>query len=54
MRWFPDAPRKSGATGSLMEHEMYVPSNTHGPLIYFSCKDISEELNRVKKIPMIK
>lgn len=47
MGWFPMAPDKSGATGSLVQHEMYTPSDTHGPLIYFSCKDIALELGRV-------
>lgn len=48
MGWFPNAPGKSGATGSLVKHEMYVPSTTHGPLIYFSCKDVADELSRVE------
>lgn len=48
MGWFPNAPGKSGATGSLVLHEMYVPSTTHGPLIYFSCKNVADELNRVE------
>lgn len=48
MGWFPMAPDKSGATGSLVQHEMYTPSDTHGPLIYFSCADVSNELGRVE------
>ena len=48
MGWFPSAPEKSGATGSLVQHEMYSPSATHGPLIYFSCKDVANELSRVE------
>lgn len=48
MGWFPNDPEKSGATGSLVLHEMYKPSMTDGPLIYFSCKDIAAELSRVE------
>ena len=48
MGWFPDAPGKSGASGSLVKHEMYAPSATHGPLIYFACKDLAVELGRVE------
>ena len=47
MGWFPNAPNKTGTTGSLVKHEKYIPSDTAGPLIYFSCKDISTELSRV-------
>lgn len=48
MGWFPNAPDKSGATGSLMQHEMYKPSTTDGALLYFSCKDVAVELSRVE------
>lgn len=48
MGWFPNNPEKSGATGSLILHEMYKPSKTEGPLIYFSCKDVDNELSRVE------
>lgn len=48
MGWFPNDAEKSGATGSLVQHEMYKPSLTDGPLIYFSCKDIVTELGRVE------
>jgi hypothetical protein len=47
MGWFPMNPDKPGATGSLVQHSMYAPSETHGTLIYFSCKDVAEELSRV-------
>lgn len=47
MGWFPDAPGKSGASGSLVQHEMYSASPTHGPLIYFSSADVEVELGRV-------
>ena len=48
MGWFPYAPKKSGASGSLVEQEMYSPSATHGPLVYFSCEDVANELSRVE------
>ena len=47
MGWFPSAPGKSGAMGSLVQHSSYIPSDTKGPILYFSCKDLSSELNRV-------
>ena len=47
MGWFPSAPGKSGAMGSLVKHDLYIPSDTKGPVLYFSCKDLSNELNRV-------
>ena len=50
MGWFPNDSEKSGATGSLVKHEMYIPSMTDGPLIYFSCKDVSNELSRVEGV----
>lgn len=49
MGWFPYAQGKEGAPGSLVQHrEAYKPSETHGPVIYFSCKDLQEELDRVE------
>ncbi|NNK75911.1 MAG: VOC family protein [Maribacter sp.] len=48
MGWFPDAPGKKGASGSLVKHDMYKPSATDGPLIYLTCPDLSDELNRVE------
>ena len=50
MGWFPMDPDKPGATGSLVQHKMYVPSETHGPLIYFSCTDLAIELGRVASV----
>ncbi len=49
MGWFPNDPEKKGAKGSLVQHEMYRPSATDGPLVYFSCKDVSLELSRVEE-----
>lgn len=48
MGWFPDAPGKKGASGSLVKHETYTPSTTDGPLIYFTCPDLNNELSRVE------
>ena len=31
----------------MVKHEMYTPSLTDGVLIYFSCKDVNNELKRV-------
>ncbi|MEK6155647.1 VOC family protein [Flavobacteriaceae bacterium 3-367] len=47
MGWFPHAEDKPGASGSLVQHEMYTPSVTDGPLIYFSSVDVNVELGRV-------
>lgn len=47
MGWFPMAPDKMGATGSLVQHEMYEPSDKAGALLYFSCADVATELGRV-------
>tara|TARA_R110002167_G_scaffold143481_18_gene332831 strand:- start:871 stop:1248 length:378 start_codon:yes stop_codon:yes gene_type:complete len=48
MGWFPHEPEKSGAPGSLVKHEMYIPSDKAGALLYFSCIDVSVELGRVE------
>ena len=48
MGWFPVDHTKSGSTGSLVQHEMYKPSDTHGVLIYFECIDLANELSRVE------
>ncbi|MEN8788401.1 MAG: VOC family protein [Flavobacteriaceae bacterium] len=47
MGWFPPPKSENGATGSLVQHEMYQPSESHGVLIYFSCSDVDIELGRV-------
>lgn len=49
MGWFPDNGDKPGASGSLVKHEMYQPSQTHGPLIYFTSVDVTNELGRVEE-----
>ncbi len=48
MGWFPGDPSKSGSSGSLVQHQMYTPSDEKGALIYFSCEDLANELSRVE------
>ena len=48
MGWFPFAEGKPGASGSLVQHESYQPSDTHGSVVYFSCLDVNNELGRVE------
>ncbi len=49
MGWFPFAPGKEGASGSLVKHpEAYRPSDTHGTVVYFSSADVQNELDRVE------
>ncbi|MGI9546687.1 MAG: VOC family protein [Flavobacteriaceae bacterium] len=48
MGWFPYSEDQKGASGSLVKHEMYKPSDTHGSLIYFSSPDVNGELERVE------
>lgn len=48
MGWFPFAEGKPGASGSLVQHETYKPSTTHGSVVYFSCRDLATELGRVE------
>lgn len=48
MGWFPFDPQKSGATGSLIKNKSYTPSHD-GTLVYFTCEDLQNELNRVEK-----
>ena len=47
MGWFPGVQGKPGSPGSLVKHEMYTPSNSKGPLLYFSCKDLTNEMSRI-------
>lgn len=48
MGWFPFAEGKSGASGSLIQHEAYEPSDAKGVLIYFSSADVNIEMDRVE------
>ena len=47
MGFFPGDVSKSGATGSLMQHESYTPSH-QGTLVYLACEDLKHELSRVE------
>ena len=47
MGWFPMAPDKKGITGSLVQHESYIPSATDGAVLYFSCADVANELGKI-------
>jgi len=49
MGWFPNVPGKPGASGSLMKHKAYIPSATHGALLYFSPTYITSVLQKVEK-----
>ncbi len=49
MGWFPWAEGKTGASGSLVLHEeSYTPSDTAGVLVYFSSKDVADEIGRIE------
>ncbi len=47
MGWFPWAEGKTGASGSLVQHEEYIPSISHGVLVYFSSEDVAVTLARI-------
>ena len=48
MGWFPFDPKKPGISGSLVKNETYRPSETHGPVVYFSSDDIENTLKKVE------
>ena len=39
--------------GSLVKHPTYIPSDTKGAVLYFSCKDLSDELSRVEEAAIL-
>lgn len=52
MAWFPSFHEGVGAMGTLIRHqEFYFPSETHGPLIYFTAfsGDLAIEMDRVEQ-----
>ncbi|QBA64424.1 VOC family protein [Muriicola soli] len=50
MGLFPFAEGKSGASGALVKHsDFYHPSSSKGPLLYFSCRDVQEQLDKIEK-----
>ena len=48
MGWFPYAEGKEGASGSLIKHEAYVPSESQGVLVYFSSQDVDIEIKKIE------
>ncbi|MGJ8666203.1 MAG: VOC family protein [Patiriisocius sp.] len=47
MGWFPSKGEAYGATGTLIQNDNYVPSET-GTLAYFGCKNLQKELDKVE------
>jgi uncharacterized protein len=48
MGWFPMATNGSGTSGSLVQHESYVPSY-QGSMVYFSVDDINLTLQKIEQ-----
>ena len=47
MGWFPSSEDASGASGSLVaQPDFYVPSDSKGVLVYFTCEDVAKTLER--------
>lgn len=46
MGWFPSAGEATGASGTLIKQESYVPSH-EGTLVYFSSDDVQQQLDRI-------
>lgn len=47
MGWFPNDEGAPGASGSLVQHESYIPSH-EGTVVYFSSEDVQIELDRIE------
>lgn len=47
MGWFPFAEGQTGASGTLVQQESYIPSQ-EGTLVYFVCDDVANEISRVE------
>ena len=47
MAFFPADHQAPGSSGALVKNENYHASESHGPLVYFSCEDINAVLGRV-------
>ena len=47
MGWFPFTEGGSGASGTLIKQDSYIPSK-EGTLVYFNCEDVANELGRVE------
>ncbi len=49
MAWLPAEHGKPGSSGSLvLQPEWYIPSRKEGVLIYLSCTNVQNELNRIE------
>ncbi len=49
MGWLPNDGAAPGASGALMHYpDAYKASLTHGPVIYFNCDDVAQELSRIE------
>ncbi len=48
MGWFPMTTNAPGTSGSLVQHESYVPSY-QGSMIYFSVDDINLTLEKIEQ-----
>ncbi len=50
MGWFPFEENVKGASGALVYHEdFYRPSATHGVVVYFTCADVADTLERASQ-----
>ena len=47
MGWFPADKKGSGASGTLIKQETYIPSQ-EGTLVYFMSEDVQNEMDRVE------
>ena len=48
MGWMPSVPGQPGSSGALiLKPEWYIPNFKEGVLIYFSCDDVQNELDRI-------
>ena len=47
---FPFAEGAMGAWGALVKHlDFYHPSASEGPLLYFSCRDVQVQTDRIER-----
>ncbi|MBT8290405.1 MAG: VOC family protein [Muriicola sp.] len=49
MGLFPFAEGKQGASGALVSYpDFYRPSESEGPLLYFSSRDVQEQVDKIE------
>lgn len=48
MGWFPNKGPESGATGTLIKQDTYIPSQ-EGTLVYFLSDDVSIEMGKIEQ-----